>query len=57
MNNSLWIIVVIIAAFVSFLVGYSRPHDTKKVFTSTSSITLPMQPVAMANRVTDFRIG
>ncbi|MDA8363509.1 MAG: hypothetical protein M0Z84_06720 [Gammaproteobacteria bacterium] len=26
MKNSLWIIIVIIVAFISFIMGYSRPH-------------------------------
>jgi hypothetical protein len=56
MKNSLWVIVIIIVAFVSFLVGYSRPHDAKKVFSPTSSIAAPLQPVALA-KTTNTRPG
>lgn len=26
MKTSLWIIILIVVAFISFLIGYSRPH-------------------------------
>jgi hypothetical protein len=37
MKNSLWVIILVIVAFISFLIGYSRPHDVKKAYTATSS--------------------
>ncbi len=36
MKNSLWIIIVIIVAFVSFIMGYSRPHPAPTVATKWS---------------------
>ncbi|MEJ2107768.1 MAG: hypothetical protein P8X48_10670 [Acidiferrobacteraceae bacterium] len=50
MKNSLWIIILIIVAFVSFLIGYSRPHDVKKAYTATSSSAAAQeQPLARGN--------
>jgi hypothetical protein len=46
MKNSLWIIILIIVAFVSFLMGYSRPHDVKKAYTATSSAAAQKRPLA-----------
>lgn len=49
MKNSLWVIILIIVAFVSFLIGYSRPHDVKKAYTATSSAGAQEQPLAWGN--------
>ncbi len=57
MRDSLWVIVLIIVAFVSFLIGYSRPHSVKKAYTDTSSIAAPVQPTAMGKVHTNEQSG
>lgn len=37
MKNSLWIIILIIVAFISFMLGYSRPHPAAPNASTTSS--------------------